>query len=631
MFMNFNLDEIVLTDTDFAPRRARAKEYLLNFDLDRLLHTFRKQAGVSSQAEPLGGWEEEACGLRGHFTGHFLSACARFAFGDKDPDMHLRVGQIVETLSACARPDGYLSAFEESVLDVLEAEENRDVWAPYYTLHKILQGLTDAYRFTDNRTALDLAVNLAKYIHARFQKLSFWKIDGMLRCTKVNPVNEFGGIGDVLYSLHEITGEEELLGLAKTFDRPYFLDNLAAGHDVLENLHANTHFPMILAAMHRYDLTGEAPLREAALHFLSFLAGRTFANGCSSSKATAFIPGQVSEKSEHWGAYGDLHDALTGGECESCCAHNTERVLEHAFQWTGEARWMEWLETLKYSAVLNSASSVTGLSQYHQPLGVKVHKKFSRPFDDFWCCTGSGIEAMSELQKNIWLHDGEVLLVNMPVSSVLRWKEKDLQIEQKSDFPDHASAIFTVRTSRPATFTLRWKASSVRGISLNGNPVELEAENGFVSFRGEFRDGDVIEAALTAELSEVPLPGDPTRRALRLGPVLLAEVVPEGASEVDSDAASKVDSEAASEVDSEPVSELVAEAVSEAASEASIESSAADGNPSVSGHGGRMVPIYRIETETYSVYRGQAGLAPAGSQAEEDAVQDGRAAYATNR
>lgn len=598
MYRTVRLDEVVLEDDDFAPRRAAVKAYLQAFDLDRLLHTFRRQAGLPSDAMPLGGWEEEACGLRGHFTGHFLSACARYAFADDDAAMRARVGRIVDVLATCARADGYLSAFEETVLDTLEAEENRNVWAPYYTLHKILQGLVDAYRFTDNGQALEVAVNLAHYIRGRFRKLSFWKIDGILRCTKVNPVNEFGGIGDALYSLHELTGDKELLAFAMTFDRPYFLDNLTAGRDVLENLHANTHLPMILAAMHRYDLTGEPGIRQAVMHFLSFLEGRTFANGSNSSKATAFIPGQVSERSEHWGAYGDLHDALTGGECESCCAHNTERMLEHAFAWTGDVRWLVWLEGLRYNAVLNSASISTGLSQYHQPLGEHVRKTFSRPYDDFWCCTGSGIEAMSELQKNIWLRAGDTLLMNLAVSSTLTWKEKGIRIEQRSGFPDRAETVLTIRTERPVSFTLQWKAVSVRGVSMDGVPAALVEGNGFISLTRDFQDGDVLVVSLAAERVEVPLPGDGERRAVRVGPVLMAEVV------------------------TEP------EDAMPGAPSAAGDATGGNGGP-ISGLAG-LVPLFRVTSQPYTVYRKTAG-ACAGCETAgrkpDDKAADGRAAY----
>lgn len=379
LFTNFSLDEVMLTDKYFAFRRELVKKYILEFDMNRLMHTFKINAGIPSNAEPLGGWEDVECGLRGHFVGHFLSACSKFAFADQDESLKTKASEIVEIMELCAKPNGYLSAFEEEKLDILEFEENKNVWAPYYTLHKIIQGLVDCHLYLQSSKSLLIAVNLACYIHRRFKKLSFWKIDGILHCTKVNPVNEFGGIGDALYTLYEITGDARMLELANIFDRDYFLDHLAAGKDVIENLHANTHLPMIIAAMHRYNISGEKKYKTAALNFYSYLLGRTFANGNNSSKATHFIEGGVSEKSEHWGGYGNLEDALTGGESESCCAHNTERILERLFEWYGSVEYLDHLETLKYNAILNSASDKTGLFAVPSAYGKFRNQEIQQP------------------------------------------------------------------------------------------------------------------------------------------------------------------------------------------------------------------------------------------------------------
>ncbi|MBW8869768.1 MAG: glycoside hydrolase family 127 protein, partial [Acidobacteriales bacterium] len=53
------------------------RKYLHSLPPDRLLHTFRINAKISSSAEPLGGWEAPDCELRGHYAGgHYLSAVA---------------------------------------------------------------------------------------------------------------------------------------------------------------------------------------------------------------------------------------------------------------------------------------------------------------------------------------------------------------------------------------------------------------------------------------------------------------------------------------------------------------------------------------------------------------------------
>ncbi|HZJ82670.1 MAG TPA: beta-L-arabinofuranosidase domain-containing protein [Clostridia bacterium] len=524
MFSNFNSDRVKLNDKYFAFRRELVKKYIVEFDVNRLMHTFKINADIRSDAEPLSGWEDPKCGLRGHFVGHYLSACVKFAFADNDDRLKEKANKIVDIMELCARPNGYLSAFHEEILDVLEVEENRNVWAPYYTLHKIIQGLIDCHIYLYNQRALNLALNLAYYIYQRFQNLSAWKIDGILRCTKPNPTNEFGGIGDALYTLYDITRDAKVFELAKIFDREYFIDNLATGRDILENLHANTHLPMIISAMHRYNISGEEKYKVAAVNFYNYLLGRTFANGNNSSKATNYIKDGVSERSEHWGAYGLLGDALTGGESESCCAHNTEKILQQLFEWSGSVEFLDHMETLKYNAILNSASNKTGLSQYHQPMGSNAVKEFSDLYNTFWCCTASGIEAMSELQKNIWFKSKDTILLNAFISSTVVWDEMKTKITQHTEYPDRLTSILVIEVTEPTKFRLLLKEGSVKAVKINSSHVDLKKERGFIIIERVFNDKDEIEIEIDAFLHLIPLKGCEEMAAVMFGKILLAQI-----------------------------------------------------------------------------------------------------------
>jgi len=579
MFKNFTLDQVVLEDRYFKMRSELVKKYITDFDIDRLMHTFRKNAGIESTAEPLGGWEAETVEVRGHFVGHFLSACSKFAYGTQDDFLKNKADAIVDIMEACARPNGYLSAFDESALDTLEFEENRNVWAPYYTLHKILQGLIDSYNYTGNSKALRLAVNLTGYIRQRFDKLSYWKIDGILRCTKVNPVNEFGGIGDAIYSLYEITKDNKILELANLFDREYFIGKLASGCDVLENLHANTHLPMINASLHRHQVTNEVLYKTAAVNFYEYLMGRTFANGNNSSKATAFIKGGVSEKSEHWGGYNRLDDALTGGESESCCAHNTEKIAQGLFIDCGEIQFLDHVEVLKYNAVLNSASSRTGLSQYHQPMGVEAVKKFSSLYDHFWCCTGSGVEAMSELQKNIWFCDENTLLLNMFVASTVGWKEMGAVITQKTEYPDKLTSVLSIRLDKPVKFRFMFKKAGIKCIRINGEVQDLQVTEGFVTIYRVFEDNDELVIDIAETLRLVPLLGSSDRVAIMAGNVLLAQRGQYGNMK---------------DLTNENIQDRLTRTQADSLVFSAVDD---DGNPM------EFVPLFQVEDETYTVYR----------------------------
>lgn len=610
-FQTFDLNQVSITGGVFRRRADAVRRFLLEFDLDRLMHTFRLNAGLPSSAEPLGGWEGEQAGIRGHCVGHYLSAVSKYYGGDHDQAFKDRADRIVAIMGECVRDDGYLSAFPSEVLDQLESWENHGVEVPYYTLHKILQGLLDAHRYVGNRQALELALNLGHYIGQRFEKLSAWKTDGVLRATKVDPTNEFGGIGDALYTLYDLTGDEDVLRTAGIFDRDYFTGALSRGEDVLEDLHANTHLPMIIAALHRYDITHDIRFLTAATNGYRFIAGRMFANGNTSSKASHPDPNAISERAEHWGAYGDLSGALTGGESESCCAHNLSVIARRLFEIIGDVTYLRELEQLKFNAVINCLDERTGQSLYHQPLGVGVHKKFGRPYLDFWCCTGTGWEAGSHMQRDIWFHstavdgvvsaganaDAGVPLVVLAelIPSRLDWAEAGIGLTLDTDWPNRTISSIDVAVHAPTRFTLAMMADRVSEVTLTHGRAMDEREtaapadvvttvrDGLYLFTATFHDGDRVALDLRADIELVPLPGDSTRQAVRYGNVLLAslggaaELGPITVNELDASATRHEDDRYGLSIDVCPPHVANADML-------------------------RLVPIYAIADEEYSVY-----------------------------
>ena len=157
----FDLSEVRLLDSPFKMAQEADEKYLLSLNLDRLLHNFRVNAGLPSTATPLGGWESPTTELRGHFVGHYLSACSLMYKSTGDPQWKKRVDYLVLELGKCqdALGGGYLSAFPTSYFDRLESGEH--VWAPYYTIHKIMAGLFDAYQLCGNAQALEMDKKMA--------------------------------------------------------------------------------------------------------------------------------------------------------------------------------------------------------------------------------------------------------------------------------------------------------------------------------------------------------------------------------------------------------------------------------------------------------------------------------------
>ena len=118
--------------------------YLDSLSVDRLLHSFRVTAGISSSATPYKGWEDPTCELRGHFAGgHFLSAVALASAAGGNEALKRKGDELVSGLAQCQKKmaTGYLSAYPADLFEHLV--QGKPVWAPFYTYHKIMAGLLD--------------------------------------------------------------------------------------------------------------------------------------------------------------------------------------------------------------------------------------------------------------------------------------------------------------------------------------------------------------------------------------------------------------------------------------------------------------------------------------------------------
>jgi DUF1680 family protein len=146
----FGLEDVRLLDGPFRNAMLLDQKYLLELDSDRLLHNFRVTTGLPSTAQPLGGWEEPKGELRGHSVGHFLSGCALMyastgdaRFKDKGNGIVAELAKVQEAMPSKGFNKGFLSAYPEEFFD--RVDKRIRVWAPYYTLHKIMAGLLDMY------------------------------------------------------------------------------------------------------------------------------------------------------------------------------------------------------------------------------------------------------------------------------------------------------------------------------------------------------------------------------------------------------------------------------------------------------------------------------------------------------
>jgi DUF1680 family protein len=509
----FDLEDVRLLEGPFRDAMLRDQKYLLSLEPDRLLHMFRVTAGLPSTAKPYGGWEAPDVELRGHSLGHFLSALSLMYSSTGDERLKSKAVIIVGELAKIqqAMPSrgfhtGYLSAFPEEFFDRVDARQK--VWAPYYTLHKIMAGLLDVYEHCGDREALDVLTKLADWVKFRVDRLTDDQQQGAL-------TNEFGGMNEVLTNLYAATGNTEYLRIARKFDQKRLFDPLARGEDPLNGLHANTQIPKAIGAAREYEMTGEQRDHDIATVFWDRVAKhRSYAIGGNSDGESFFPPETFSRH-------------LGPSSTETCNTYNMLKLTRHLFSWTPTAEVMDFYERGLYNHILASQDPASGMMTYYMPLRPGAFKTFSKPDDSFWCCVGTGMENHAKYGDTIYFRDSESLFVNLFIPSELHWKEKGLVVRQETRFPEEDTTQFTIKVEKPLKLALKvrypsWATSGI-SIALNGKDEKIDATPGsYVTVEREWHNDDRISVRLPMSLHIEAMPDDPSVIALLYGPIVLA-------------------------------------------------------------------------------------------------------------
>jgi uncharacterized protein len=514
----FPLGRVRLGPGPFQDAEAWNRAFMLRQSPDRLLHTFRLLAGLPSTAKPLGGWEAPDCELRGHFMGHYLSACALGYASRGDAELKARGDYLVKSLAECQaalNQKGYLSAFPQEFFVRLDARQW--VWAPFYTYHKLMAGLLDMHLHAGNALALKTATGMAEWVDGWTAARTPAHMQDILS-------EEFGGMNEALYNLAAATGDARWIGVGDRFRKDAFFTPLAVRLDELRGLHMNTHIPQVIGALRRHELTGEARDREIASFFWDTVStARTYATGGASNK-------------EHWltEPYRLAEEWRQGANHqECCCCYNMLKLTRGLFAHDPRAAYMDYYERNLVNHRLGTIEPGTGRTTYFLSLAPGAWKTLATDEATFWCCTGTGVEEFSKLADSIYHHDEHGVYVNLFIASSLDWRERGVRLKQVTDFPRSGATTLTIEAAPGGEWPIHvripaWTTSGAR-IRLNGRPLEAMADpGGYLRLSRAWKAGDVLTLDLPMPLRAERFPDAPQIQALMAGPVALAAQLPRG-------------------------------------------------------------------------------------------------------
>ncbi len=592
----FKLDQVSLnTDihndkTKFIENRDKFITGLALTNPDNFLYMFRNAFGQKQPAGAvaLGGWDSQQTKLRGHATGHYLSAIAQaYASTGYDPQlqanfadkMKYMVNTLYELSQLSGKPQtaggpqvsdpklvppgpgksgfnsdlsvegirtdywnwgkGFISAYPPDQFIMLEngatyGGDNAKVWAPYYTLHKILAGLMDIYEISGNEKALEIVKGMGDWVFARLSPLP---TETLISMWNRYIAGEFGGMNEAMARLYRITKEPRYLKVAQLFDniKVFYGDvqhshGLAKNVDMFRGLHANQHIPQIIGALELYRDSDTPEYYHIADNFWDMatndymysIGGVAGARNPNNAECFTSQPATLYE-----------NGFAAGGQNETCATYNMLKLTRDLFLFNQSAELMDYYERGLYNHILASVAENSPANTYHVSLRPGSVKQFgNEDMDGFSCCNGTALESSTKLQNSIYFKsaDNQALYVNLYVPSTLKWTDRNIMVTQSTAYPKEDHTRLTIKGNGIFDLNVRVPHWATKGffVMINGKEEKVKAVPGsYLTINRKWKDGDMVELRMPFKFYLEPIMDQQNIASLFYGPVLLAAQEPE--------------------------------------------------------------------------------------------------------
>lgn len=521
----------------FCERMDVNRQYLLELDTNCLLQNFYLEAGIilpglqvvdnPETANLHWGWEAPTCQLRGHFLGHWISAAAKLIAADGEPELRVKLDNIVSELARCQELNGgeWVGSIPEKYFTRLI--KNQYIWSPQYVMHKTIVGLSDAYIYAGNTQALDI-----------LSHLSDWYITWTEKAAETNPhavyAGEEAGMLEVWAQLYQLTKDEKYLTLAKRYADAGLFRKLKEGKDSLTNCHANASIPFTHGAAKMYEITGDSDWLEVIKLFWKVaVTDRGMFSTTGMNAGEFWVPPHMQG---HF---------LGSSDQEFCTVYNMVRTASYLLKYTGEAQYADYIERALYNGFLAQQNAQTGMPAYFLPLGAGSRKKWGTKTRDFWCCHGTMVQAQTLYPELVWFTDGDKITAaqyipseftaemngaNVTVSQTTGMKYYNDQafFDEKDDGQMSRWLLkFSVKCDKPVRFTLSLRVPEwAKGVVLevNGKNTAAPVKDGWLDITADWQN-DSVQVFFPSELRAETLPDMPELMSVVDGPIVLAGII----------------------------------------------------------------------------------------------------------
>ena len=477
--------------------------------IDDVLQGFRAAANLPAPGRPLGGW----CGKdSNNVFGQWLSGLTRLARVTGDESLRTMALTLYTEWAKTIGADG-------------------NARMDHYPFDKLVCGLVDLARYGEHRAAIDTLTRVTAYADKTFQRAQAPLADITDNQAYYGRPQEWYTLAENQFRAFQLTGDAMFRRFAEEWLYHAYWNKFATTNAPTDahGVHAYSHVNTFSSAAMAYGVTGDKHYLDIIKNAYEYLQQfQCYATG-------GYGPNERFMKTD--GSLGRALDTRSDTFEAVCGSWAGFKLSRYLLQFTGDARYGDWIERLFYNGVgaaLPLQAQVRNFyyADYRVGGGMKVYN-----WDTCTCCSGTFMQNTAEYANLIYFRRGgsgsEALYVNLFVPSEVTWagsigpssEVKTFRVTQDTTYPDGDTTKLTFSMPRALEIPLfvrvpSWATSMT--FKVNGAPVAVDAKPGtWAMLSRTWQSGDVVDIQLPLTLRMEPVDRQhPNRVAVMRGPVV---------------------------------------------------------------------------------------------------------------
>jgi DUF1680 family protein len=497
----FDYRGVRLRESRWQKQYQAAREFYFGVSDDDILCGYRSAAGLAAPGKPLGGW----CARNSNTVfGQWLSGLSRMACASNNDALREKVVRLFTEWAKTVKPDG-------------------NCGMNHYPFEKLVCGLVDMQLYADYADTTEMLEKVTDWASRTLERTRAPAAPKPWEMHSGKPL-EWYTVGENLFRAYQLTGNSRFKDFAEVWLYHDYWNKFAETSAPADawGVHAYSHVNTFSSAAMAYAVTGDDRYLRIIKNAYDFLQNtQCYASG-GFGPAERIMP-----------TNGNLGKALEYHQntCETpCCSWAAFKLARYLTQFTGEARYGDWVERLMYNGIggilpIRDHGRHFYYADYRVAGGVKVYAR-----DVYTCCSGTYCQAVSDYPNQIYYKDPSSLYVSLYLPSEVAWNrpEGEVQIVQDTDYPESETITFTVNVKKPSAFALKFRVpgwSHVMSVKVNGAPANIKCEPAtWATVVRTWNPGDTVEVNIPLRLRFSAVDKwHPHRVAVLRGPVVLVQ------------------------------------------------------------------------------------------------------------